>query len=88
MGCEYELVQGTGEIDSAMRFGYEYMFKTSRVQGMLDTAGRISCMLQDMQTGFGMSGVIDYVRNDYKFGFSMQFAPAPPPGAMPEGQPM
>ncbi|KAH8740422.1 mitochondrial import receptor subunit tom40 [Cryptosporidium ryanae] len=60
--------------ESALRFGYEYLFKTARIQGVIDTSGKISLLCQDSK-GFGVSGAIDYVKDDYKFGFMMQFTP-------------
>jgi len=78
LGGEYEYTPSNKE--SGCRLGYEYTFKMGRVQGQLDTAGRVSCFVQDFM-GFGMSGLIDYVRSDYKFGFMMHIMPPP------EGQP-
>ncbi|KAH7647002.1 mitochondrial import receptor subunit tom40 [Cryptosporidium bovis] len=60
--------------ESTLRFGYEYLFKTARIQGVVDTYGKISLLCQDNK-GFGVSGVIDYFKDEYKFGFMMQFAP-------------
>ena len=60
--------------ESTLRFGYEYLFRTARIQGLVDTSGKISLLCQDNK-GFGVSGVIDYVKDDYKFGFMMQFTP-------------
>ncbi|OII74698.1 mitochondrial import receptor subunit TOM40 [Cryptosporidium ubiquitum] len=60
--------------ESKLRFGYEYLFKTARIQGMIDTCGKISLQCLDNK-GFGISGEIDYIRNDYKFGFMMHFFP-------------
>eukprot|EP00397_Hematodinium_sp_SG-2012_P033350 GEMP01035618.1.p1 GENE.GEMP01035618.1~~GEMP01035618.1.p1 ORF type:complete len:357 (+),score=60.48 GEMP01035618.1:82-1071(+) len=75
-----ELEYSVPDQKSAMRFGYEYTFRNARIQGLVDTAGRISCMAQDAQ-GLGVSGTIDYVRSDYKFGFLMHIYPAPEEGA-------
>lgn len=61
--------------DSAMKLGYEYTFRTSRVQGLLDTSGRVSCFVNDFK-GFALSGVVDYLNNDYKFGVLMHYFPA------------
>ncbi|EEA07859.1 eukaryotic porin family protein [Cryptosporidium muris RN66] len=60
--------------ESSLKLGYEYLFKTARIQGMIDTGGRLSMQCQDVQ-GFGISGMIDYLKSDYRFGFMMQFMP-------------
>lgn len=64
------------DIQSGMSLGYEYTLRQARIQGLLDTAGKVSCSIQDF-TGFGFSGVIDYVKSDYKFGMVMHFLPQP-----------
>ncbi|TRY53536.1 Tom40p like translocase [Cryptosporidium tyzzeri] len=69
-----ELEVSIPNFESTLRFGYEYLFKTARIQGMIDTCGKISLQCLDNK-GFGISGAIDYLRNDYKFGFMMQFFP-------------
>lgn len=66
--------------DSGLQLAYEYSFRQARVQGLLDTEGKVSCSVSDF-TGFGFSGMIDYVRGDYKFGVVMHVLP------QPEGQP-
>ena len=71
-----ELEGSVPDMESGLRAGYEFSFKQARVQGMLDTAGRVSCCVSDMM-GFGVSGMIDYVRNEYKFGFMMHIVPQP-----------
>jgi len=72
--------------ESSLKVGYEYAFRQARVQGLIDTSGKISTAVSDVQ-GFGISGMIDYVRGDYKFGFMMQMYPAademPPEGQEP-----
>eukprot|EP00392_Amoebophrya_sp_AT5.2_P005280 g5289.t1 len=73
LGCEFDY--SYPEHDSAMKLGYEYTFRTSRVQGLLDTAGRVSCFINDFK-GFALSGVIDYPNNEYKFGVLMHYFPA------------
>eukprot|EP00406_Dinophysis_acuminata_P001850 CAMPEP_0179213028 /NCGR_PEP_ID=MMETSP0797-20121207/1449_1 /TAXON_ID=47934 /ORGANISM="Dinophysis acuminata, Strain DAEP01" /LENGTH=328 /DNA_ID=CAMNT_0020918737 /DNA_START=99 /DNA_END=1085 /DNA_ORIENTATION=- len=64
------------EKDSGMNLAYEYTFRQARVQGLLDTDGKVSCCVSDF-TGFGFSGMIDYFRGDYKFGVLMQVMPQP-----------
>ncbi|CAD7934815.1 unnamed protein product [Amoebophrya sp. A25] len=73
MGCEFDY--SYPDYESAMKVGYEYTFRTSRVQGLLDTAGRVSCFINDFK-GFALSGMIDYFHNDYKFGMLMHYFPA------------
>lgn len=62
--------------ESSLKVGYEYTFRQARVQGLIDTSGKVSTVVSDMQ-GFGVSGMIDYVRGDYKFGFMMHMYPPP-----------
>ncbi|CDI81602.1 eukaryotic porin domain-containing protein, putative [Eimeria praecox] len=79
MGTEFEYSHP--ETESALRLGWEYLFRQARVQGLIDTCGRISVFAQDYN-GFGVSGLIDYWRGTYKFGFLMHVVPppdAPPP---------
>jgi mitochondrial import receptor subunit TOM40 len=64
--------------ESGLSMAYEYAFRNARVQGLLDSDGKVSCCVQDYQ-GLGMSGMIDYMRGDYKFGVLMHVMP-------PEGQ--
>ncbi|CDJ58562.1 eukaryotic porin domain-containing protein, putative [Eimeria maxima] len=70
------------ETESALRLGWEYLFRQARVQGLIDTCGRISVFAQDYN-GFGVSGLIDYWRGTYKFGFLMHVVP-PPDAAPPQ----
>jgi mitochondrial import receptor subunit TOM40 len=65
------------DMESGMSLAYEYAFRTARVQGLLDTDGKVSVCLQDYTAGFGVSGMIDYARGDYKFGFVMHVMPQP-----------
>lgn len=74
LGSEYRYSHPNKE--SGLQFGYEYTFRNAKVQGLLDTAGRVSCVVSDF-TGFGFSGMIDYVRGDYKFGVLMHVQPPP-----------
>lgn len=76
------------------------MFRQARVQGLFDTAGKVSLMAQDASgiyysvfwahehkfvlVGFGVSGTVDYWKGDYRFGFMMQVVP-PPPDAPQQG---
>lgn len=68
--------------ESACKIGYEYTFRTSKVQGLLDTAGKVSCFVNDFK-GYGLSGLIDYVNNDYRFGVLCHYFP---PGPEAEGE--
>eukprot|EP00441_Pelagodinium_beii_P034296 CAMPEP_0197628694 /NCGR_PEP_ID=MMETSP1338-20131121/6887_1 /TAXON_ID=43686 ORGANISM="Pelagodinium beii, Strain RCC1491" /NCGR_SAMPLE_ID=MMETSP1338 /ASSEMBLY_ACC=CAM_ASM_000754 /LENGTH=342 /DNA_ID=CAMNT_0043199685 /DNA_START=50 /DNA_END=1078 /DNA_ORIENTATION=+ len=65
--------------ESGLQLAYEYSFRQARVQGLLDTDGKVSCCVQDF-TGFGFSGMIDYARGDYKFGVMMHVLPPPEAG--------
>lgn len=77
LGTEFEYV--FPEHSSELKIGYDYAFKTGRVQGLIDTQGRVSCAVADHKSGFGFSGMIDYMRNDYKFGMMVQYFPMPEP---------
>jgi len=68
--------------ESGLQLAYEYAFRQARVQGLLDTDGRVSCCVSDF-TGFGFSGMIDYARGDYKFGVVMHVLPQPEQGQQP-----
>lgn len=70
-----ELEVSIPHYESTLRFGYEYLFKTARIQGLIDTSGKVSLQCLDNK-GFGISAAIDYVRSDYKFGFMMHFFPS------------
>lgn len=72
LGSEFEYSPEDNE--SAFRLGSEYTFRTGQIQGVIDSAGKVSCVLQDMK-GYGLSGMIDYVKEDYKFGLVMHHAP-------------
>jgi len=74
LASEYELAPT--DLQSGMKVGYEYLFRQARVQGLIDTGGKVSVVAQDF-SGFGVSGVIDYWRGDYKFGFMMHVVPQP-----------
>jgi mitochondrial import receptor subunit TOM40 len=73
LGSELEV---TSERESQMRLVSEYAFRHARVQGMIDTSGKVSAFVSDFM-GFGLSGSIDYMKNDYKFGFMMHVVPQP-----------
>jgi len=77
LGTEYKF--SYPDKDSGLQLAYEYTFRNARVQGLLDTDGRVSCCVSDF-TGIGFSGMIDYARSDYKFGFMMHVLPQPEPG--------
>jgi len=68
--------------ESGLQLAYEYVFRNARVQGLLDTDGKVSCSVSDF-TGVGFSGMIDYARGDYKFGFMMHVIPQPEQGQQP-----
>lgn len=72
LGAEYKYSHPT--MESGLSAAYEYTFRNAHVQGLLDTDGKVSCCVFDMQ-GLGFSGMIDYVRGDYKFGVVMQVMP-------------
>lgn len=82
LATELELTPSTKE--SALRLGWDYIFRHARVQGSIDTTGRIAMQAQDF-SGFGVSGCIDYWNNIYRFGFMMHLLP-PPPEAKGPGQ--
>merc|ERR1719447_2495066 len=64
LGTEFKLSHP--DKDSGLSMGYEYAFRNARVQGLLETDGRVSCCVSDYQ-GLGFSGMIDYVQGNYKF---------------------
>jgi mitochondrial import receptor subunit TOM40 len=68
--------------ESGLQLAYEYTFRQARVQGLLDSDGKVSCCVSDF-TGFGFSGMIDYARGDYKFGVVMHVLPQPEQGQPP-----
>jgi len=68
--------------ESSFQLAYEYTFRNARVQGLLDTDGKVSCCVSDF-TGIGFSGMVDYARGDYKFGFMMHVLPQPEQGQQP-----
>lgn len=74
LGTEYKVQHPDKE--SGLSMGYEYTFRQARVQGLLDTDGKVSCCVSDF-VGFGFSGMIDYFRGDYKFGVAMHVLPQP-----------
>lgn len=74
LGTEYKI--SAPDKESGLSMGYEYTFRQARVQGLLDTDGKVSCCVSDF-VGFGFSGMIDYFRNDYKFGVVMHVLPQP-----------
>jgi mitochondrial import receptor subunit TOM40 len=74
LGSEIEVSDDTSE--SQLKLCSEYAFRHARVQGMIDTSGKVSAFVSDFM-GFGLSGMIDYIRNDYKFGFMMHVVPPP-----------
>ncbi|GFE55228.1 mitochondrial import receptor subunit [Babesia ovis] len=75
LATELEVTPATRE--SALRVGWDYLFRHARVQGNIDSAGRIAMQAQDY-SGFGISGCIDYWNNIYRFGFMMHLLPPVP----------
>ncbi|CDR97931.1 hypothetical protein, conserved [Babesia bigemina] len=75
LATELEVTPATRE--SALRMGWEYLFRHARVQGNIDSCGRIAMQAQDY-SGFGVSGCIDYWNNVYRFGFMMHLLPPQP----------
>lgn len=73
LGSEFKF---SSDKESGMEMAYEYTFRNARVQGLLDTDGKVSCCVSDF-TGVGFSGSIDYAKGDYKFGVMMHVLPAP-----------
>jgi mitochondrial import receptor subunit TOM40 len=73
LGSEYELT--LENLGSSMKAGYEYTFRHARVQGTVDSAGRVACFVTDFM-GFGFSGLVDFARGDYKFGFLFHIVPS------------
>lgn len=69
LGTEYKYSHPDKE--SGLSLAYEYVFRSARVQGLLDADGKVSCSVMDY-SNFGFSGMIDYMRGDYKFGVMMQ----------------
>jgi len=74
LGTEYKI--SAPDKESGLSMGYEYTFRQARVQGLVDTDGKVSCCVSDF-VGFGFSGMIDYFRGDYKFGVVMHVLPQP-----------
>merc|ERR1719265_1956462 len=74
LGTEYKYSHPDKE--SGLQMGYEYTFRQARIQGLVDTEGKVSCCVSDF-VGFGFSGMIDYFRGDYKFGVVMHVLPQP-----------
>jgi len=70
--------------ESGLQLAYEYTFRNARIQGLVDTDGKVSCCVSDF-TGIGFSAMVDYPRGDYKFGFMMHVLPQPEQG---QQQPM
>lgn len=72
LGAELKLSRPDKE--SGLSMCYEYAFRNARIQGLLDTDGKVSCCVSDYQ-GLGFTGMIDYARSDYKFGVLMHIMP-------------
>merc|ERR1711964_144422 len=67
------------DLSSSMKVAYEYTFRHARVQGSIDSAGKVACFVQDLM-GFGFSGSVDFLKDDYKFGFLFHIVPQPEEG--------
>lgn len=55
-------------------FGYDYTLRQCRLRGRIDTEGKIAAFLEErvnVGVNFLLSGEVDYLRQDYKFGFGM-----------------
>jgi mitochondrial import receptor subunit TOM40 len=55
-------------------FGYDYILRQSRLRGRVDTEGKVGAYLEErvnVGVNFILSGEIDFLRRDYKFGFGM-----------------
>merc|ERR1712232_82942 len=74
LGTEYKFSHP--DRGSGLQMAYEYTFRQARIQGLVDTDGKVSCCVSDY-TGYGFSGMIDYFRGDYKFGVVMHVLPQP-----------
>merc|ERR1712098_878953 len=77
LGSEVEL--GLEDLSSSMKVAYEYTFRHARVQGSVDSAGKVQAFVQDLM-GFGFSGSVDFLKDDYKFGFLFHIVPQPEEG--------
>jgi len=73
LGSQYTI---NSDQETGMNVAYEYLFRNARIQGGIDTEGKVNCYVQDSQ-GFGFSGTIDYFKSDYKFGVLFQILPNP-----------
>ncbi|KAF8819281.1 putative eukaryotic porin [Cardiosporidium cionae] len=80
MGSELECSQDFSS--SSLKLGWEYLFRHARVQGFVDSSGKISVFSQD-SSGLGFSGTADYYNNDFKFGFMLHVVPPPEVGQAP-----
>merc|ERR1719162_56340 len=74
LGTEYKV--SFPDRESGLSMGYEYSLNAARIQGLIDTDGKVSCSVMDY-SNFGFSGMIDYARGDYKFGVQMNIHPQP-----------
>ncbi|XP_061992130.1 mitochondrial import receptor subunit TOM40-1-like [Rosa rugosa] len=60
--------------DVTASFGYDYIFRQSRIRGKIDTNGCTAAFLEERLTmglNFILSAEIDHMKKDYKFGFGM-----------------
>lgn len=59
--------------NSVGRLGHETMFAEARVSSTVDSSGRIQTSIEDA-TGLQFTGSVDFVHDDYKFGFGFDMA--------------
>eukprot|EP01069_Polyplicarium_translucidae_P012691 Polyplicarium_translucidae@DN549_c0_g1_i1.p2 len=72
LGTEFEYSHPSQ--DSALKVAADYLFRTARVQALVDSGGRLSVFAQDA-SGVGVSGSADVWRDDYRVGLIMQMMP-------------
>lgn len=55
--------------------GYDYVFQRAHVRGKIDSNGVLSAFLEERMNPavtFLLSGEVNHVKKDYKFGFGLQ----------------
>mmetsp|Transcript_47072 Transcript_47072/g.106611 ORF Transcript_47072/g.106611 Transcript_47072/m.106611 type:complete len:240 (-) Transcript_47072:117-836(-) len=83
LATEFEVSQtqgipaSQGGVSSSLRMGCEWFFFQARVQGLLDSTGKVKSTIQSNLYGF--SAEADLWNGDYKFGFMLQVMPQEPP---------
>jgi mitochondrial import receptor subunit TOM40 len=79
LATEFEVSQtqgvpaAQGGMASSLRLGWEWFFFQARVQGLLDSTGKVKSTIQSNLYGF--SAEADLWNGDYKFGFMLQVMP-------------